>query len=116
MTMDAGELQMILLDVLPLRPKRHVRGKFIEVLFIADVDKIVPGLPKWCRILVENLSCHAVNILPLSNRKQFSGKLVSFPRFSFNRNPKTWFKGKGCPSRRSIEPEETIEGWARSDN
>ena len=38
MTMDGGELPMILLDVLPLRPKRHVRGKFIEVLFIAAED------------------------------------------------------------------------------
>ena len=42
--MDGRELPMFVLDILSLGPKHHVRDKFNEVHFLADVDKLVREL------------------------------------------------------------------------
>ena len=40
-TLDGVELPKFVLDVLSLGPKHPVRDKFIEVHFLADVDRLV---------------------------------------------------------------------------
>ena len=47
--MDGGELPVFVLDVLSLKPEGQMRDKFNEVHFIAETDKLVPELPRFCR-------------------------------------------------------------------
>ena len=42
--MDGRELPKFVLDILSFGPKHHVRDKFVEVHFLADVDPLVREL------------------------------------------------------------------------